>query len=89
MNNPRPTECSTLHISSSNWVDINKYKSTQFGNLNHHNEKEDLPTEAEFLTDSFGTPFSIRIVAHCSKTRSIKLNCSIDTCRTQTILIRK
>lgn len=54
--------------------------SSYFGYFNHHNEKEDLPTEAEFLeNDSFGTPFSIRNVAHCSKTRSINLNCSTDT----------
>lgn len=58
------------------------FASSYFGYFNHRNEKEDLPTEAEFLrTDSFGTPLSIRNVAHCSKTRSINLNCSTDKCR--------
>jgi hypothetical protein len=48
--------------------------------FSNHSEKEDSPTEAEFLrTDSFGAPFSIRIVAHCSKTRSIHLNSPTDT----------
>lgn len=51
-----------------------------FGYFNHYDKKKNSPTEAEFLrTDSFGAPFSIRSVAHCSKTRRINLNSSIGT----------
>lgn len=61
----------SLHISSSNSVDIYLYS---LDTLTIITEQEDLPTEAEFLrTDSFETPFSIRIVAHCSKTSSVLL----------------
>lgn len=67
-----------LHISSSNWVEVNL---SNLDIITIINEKEDLPTEAEFLRpDSFGTPFSIRIVAHCLKTSSIvNVNGSMDT----------
>lgn len=68
----------SLHISSSNLVDVNFYSVDMLAIIT---EKGDLPTEAEFLrTDSFETPFSMRIVAHCSKISSVvNLNCSIDT----------
>lgn len=67
-----------LHMPSSNWVDVNL---SSLDALTVINEKEDLPTEAELLRpDSFGTPFSIRIVAHCLKTSSVvSVNGSIDT----------